>query len=541
MELLNAPPAADSVIAWPFPADPATASRPPSVVDGGQYLQVDLIEASPTNPRKTFEEKPLAELAESIGRYGVLQPVLVRPHPKKPGRFELVAGERRWRASKLAGEVVIPALVRDISDIEALELQVIENLQREDVHPLEEAEGYERLLAQAGKIFSVDDIAARLGRSKAYVYGRLKLTALVPEAREAYRAGKLTASTALMVARIPVPDLQRQAIKELGRANTFTGEPMSASRASDHLQRNFMLRLDRAPFKTADAELVPAAGACGPCPKRSGNAPELFGDVERGDLCTDPVCHAAKRAAHVAQVRAAAEARGQRIITGKQAKAILPYEHSSPVGHVRLDDRCYDVPGDKTYRKLLGKDVETVLVELPATGDLVELVPQAQVRERLLAAGHKLPAERDDDHGARQREAERKRQLEMRVRREILDAVRAPRELDLEDLRVVATAYWHRLWTDHKRPIGKLYGWSASDHQAQDAAIAAMDFAQLGQFLLDMALAGETLMPSYGGENKPERLLAMAARRGVDAAAIRKRVMAEERAKKASKVRKAAA
>src|SRR5690606_14398087 len=140
--------------------------------------------------------------------------ILLRPAPAAPTDpepfYEIIAGERRYRASKLAGRTTIPAIVREISDLEVLELQIIENLQREDLHPLEEAESYEALLEQhkADPDYSVDLIAAKLGKSRAYIYARLKLCALRPAARKAFYAGTLTASTALLLARIPAPELQ---------------------------------------------------------------------------------------------------------------------------------------------------------------------------------------------------------------------------------------------------------------------------------------------------------------------------------------------
>jgi ParB/RepB/Spo0J family partition protein len=128
-----------------------------------------------------------------------LQPLLARP--LGDGGFELVFGHRRLRAAKLAGVASAPVMVRQLDDKEVLEEQIIENAQRDDIHPLEEAEGYERLHEQHG--YSVDEIAAKVGKSRAFVYARMKLRALCPAAMEAFYGGKLTAATALYVARIP--------------------------------------------------------------------------------------------------------------------------------------------------------------------------------------------------------------------------------------------------------------------------------------------------------------------------------------------------
>ena len=141
---------------------------------------MERITASKTNPRKIFDDAALADLAASIKKHGVAQPILLRPTHVDAGItfFEVVAGERRFRASKLAGKTTVPAIVRNLSDAEALEIQVIENLQRQDLHPLEEAEGFEVLMRENG--YTADVMAEKTGKSKAYIYASLKLCALEP-------------------------------------------------------------------------------------------------------------------------------------------------------------------------------------------------------------------------------------------------------------------------------------------------------------------------------------------------------------------------
>lgn len=199
----------------------STETITPNVTRG--EVRVANIAPGGSNPRKAFDKAALEELAESIRRHGVLQPILLRPWPEGrrwPAKeavegcpYELVAGERRWRAAKAAGLSTIPALIRELGDAEVLEIQVVENLQRTDLHPLEKAEGYEQLMKLHG--YAVEDLAAKVGKSKGYVYARLKLCALVPEARKAFYAGHLNPSTALLIARIPVADLQKKAVQEI--------------------------------------------------------------------------------------------------------------------------------------------------------------------------------------------------------------------------------------------------------------------------------------------------------------------------------------
>jgi len=168
-----------------------------------QEVPLAKIRESKTNPRRFFDEAKLAELADNIRQHGVLQPILLRPLPNgEAGTYELVAGARRYRASKLAKRESIPATVRELTDAQALELQVIENVQRVDVHPLDEAQGYGALIELQPDTYTVESIASRVGRSPAYVSGRLRLIQLITEAKQAFYEDKLTVAHAFEIARL---------------------------------------------------------------------------------------------------------------------------------------------------------------------------------------------------------------------------------------------------------------------------------------------------------------------------------------------------
>ena len=180
-------------------------------------IALDRITPSLTNPRKTFDPAKLQDLAESIRSSGVHQPVVVRSLPgsrladtDRTVQYELVVGERRLRASIIAGVDTIPAIVRTLSDNEVLEVQCVENLHRDDLAPLEEAEGYDHLMQHTG--LSADEVAAKIGKSRSYVYAKLKLLDLCQEVRQALREGSIDASRALLIARIPDGKLQLKAL-----------------------------------------------------------------------------------------------------------------------------------------------------------------------------------------------------------------------------------------------------------------------------------------------------------------------------------------
>ncbi len=186
----------------------APTSSDPSSAPDLIHLPIADIDESTTNPRTIFREDGLEDLTASIRVRGVLQAILVRPAGT---RYELIAGARRLRAAARAGLTTIPACVRALDDREAREAQVVENLQREDVHPLDEAEAYEGLIA-SDPASTVDAVAVRVGKSVTYVYRRLMFTRLIPEVREVFRRDVITPAHAERLASVP-DDQQPEALR----------------------------------------------------------------------------------------------------------------------------------------------------------------------------------------------------------------------------------------------------------------------------------------------------------------------------------------
>lgn len=261
-----------------------------------ERIPLDQLTPSPHNRRVGgFDPVKLQQLAESIKTLGVQVPAVVRRLPDDT--YEIVAGERRWRASKLAKVDALPCIVRKLTDEEVIKIRAVENVQREDVHPLDEAESYQTLIDSCG--YEVETVAAELGKSVSYVYQRLKLKDLVPKARELLIAGTITPGHAILIARLG-PEQQEEVVEDGLELWGKNAEPCSVRDLNDYIKRNILLELSTATWKLADEKLLPSAGSCVACPKRTGSNPELFADVGKKDHCTDGVCFEKKAKATVA-------------------------------------------------------------------------------------------------------------------------------------------------------------------------------------------------------------------------------------------------
>ena len=260
----------------------------------GEFIAIDQIHESTTNPRQTFEQNKLEELAESIRQHGLIQPITVRPNADG---FEIVAGARRFRAAQLAELFSLPARIVELSDAGAMEWQLVENSQRVDVHPYEEAQGFQRLLDLPS--YDVAALVAKSGKSAAHIYARLSLLQLIPDVAEAFVQERITASHANLIARLP-QEHQAAAYENCWRKDWQDKEAhlLPAKHLGAWIQANLYLSLAEAPFDREDTTLKPEAGACVTCPRRSGFNISLFADVQ-GDQCLDAPCFQAKVTAHI--------------------------------------------------------------------------------------------------------------------------------------------------------------------------------------------------------------------------------------------------
>ena len=243
------------------------SSGPPA-----QIVPIEFLSASPLQPRRRFPEAELDSLAQSLATYGVLQPLLVRPRPgtaeayAAPG-FEIIAGERRWRAAQRAGLHELPVVVRELSDREVLEIALVENLQREDLSPIEEAEGYKRLMDEFGR--TQDELAQEIGKSRPHIANTLRLLKLPEVVRRFLEEGKLSAGHARTLLGADDPEAMARSIIERGMSVRDTEAMVQTGRL---VQKSAKGRIDRDPDIVAfEDRLRSAIGlACQLKPKAKG-------------------------------------------------------------------------------------------------------------------------------------------------------------------------------------------------------------------------------------------------------------------------------
>jgi ParB family chromosome partitioning protein len=213
--------------------EPPPTAAAPAEAAGPRAIPVEFLAPGPFQPRGPIDADSLAELIDSVRARGILQPLLARPDPNDPGRFQIIAGERRWRAAQAAGLHEVPALVRDLEDSEAMAAALVENLQRQDLNAIEEAEGYRRLLEEFG--MTQEQLGAAVGKSRSHIANTLRLLNLPPTVQAEVRKGALSAGHARALLAHPEP--MKAALAVIARGlNVRQTEALTAQRpAATHL------------------------------------------------------------------------------------------------------------------------------------------------------------------------------------------------------------------------------------------------------------------------------------------------------------------
>ena len=482
--------------------------------------------------RKAFTTNSLQALADSLA-IAQLQAILVRPLPMIDGlpRYEIVFGERRWLASQIAGKRTIRALVRDMTDEEALDAQLAENLDRKELDPFAEAAGYEDLLKTHR--LTHQQIAARYDNSVRHVVGRLLLLQLCPAVRKAFDKQEIGIESVELIARIPLHALQLEAL-ELARQKDETGEPMSPGRLRLHIKNNFMLQLKDAPFDTADATLVPDIGPCGICPKRTGNQNVLFSDIKGRDICTDPTCFDQKREAALRRRLDQARNNHQTIIQGQEAKKIARHGSTESLnrGYIALDSICRAHPKSRSFRELLGRAAPIPdLLEMPGTKELIEVVRGDAIAPILKEKGIDLFA---SQKATTPRSSEDKERLlrvesERHYRTKLFQRIRAkhPATLATKHLRILAERVFALLPQEDQKRLVRLLEWeigTISDYRHLER-VAVEQLDKLDQknflhFMLNCVLVREVYVNGYS-DDAPALLKRFATDYGVTPRTVR--------------------
>ncbi|MDO8903997.1 ParB/RepB/Spo0J family partition protein [Hydrogenophaga sp.] len=558
------------VVSGPTDAGEAQPHAPGDAPDAADTPAVRLVNVPPlqainslTNPRRRrgLDVDSLRTLADSIIAHGLGNPILVRPVP--PSRleetsgmdprpaFEVIAGERRWRAAQMAELQTMPMVVRHMDDQAVLEMQLVENIEREDLDPMEEAEGFALLREKLG--YTVEQIAEKMGRGRgtSYVHKRMKLLDLTPESREAMYEGTLQLSTGLLVSRLSPKDQVAavKLIKSMARKlPNGQSEPAPFREVVRSMFNKFNLLLGQAPFAIDDPGLVMTAGPCTTCPKRTGANPDLFGDADQNaeNQCTDSSCWADKKTAHVARAVADAQARGLTVMDEAEAAKLLPYPHSSATylpGYEKITNTAYTVPGadggelDVTFEDAMRakgrKAPKPIVVVHPHTGKVFEVIPQE-------VANNLVPPEPDGQpegkKGARPlvetapMPEEHRALRDQHVRRalfvRLFDSVRArPRTVD--DLRLAAITVMCQADDAHPH-TEEFMGWVEA-RDADDAEaylrekIESLDADQLGQ-LITMAAMEEAIDFYNGHIQSHEQEAQFFQAQGIDILAVRDKV-----------------
>jgi ParB family chromosome partitioning protein len=519
-----------------------------------QIVPISQIIESRTNPRRNF--RAMDELTASVKKHGVLVPLLVRPGTVKGPMldgYEIIAGARRYRAAKAAGLQELPVRVKDLGDTEALELQVIENLQREDVHPLEEALGYQALLERPG--YDVAAIAGKVGKSESYVYQRLKLADLVKPAQNAFFEDRITAGHAILIARLQPKD-QEKALKAcFADQQGFELEDDDEIKPDDELrgvrflsvwiQENIHLDLHAAPFSKTDPNLVgpdatsPAPGPCTTCPKRTGFLPQLFPDIAKKDTCTDRECYQLKIQAHIAVKKAELEKKGKPLIeVTSEWSSDRKGGPESP-----LPRNKYHEIRDKNDRCESAKKA-IVVSGYRDRGKILDICSDPECKKHHQFSNHQASAKEQ----ARQKAEEEKRRRQEQIRKQLLEEIlsRAPKTLTRDEWELVAEAFIRRMdAVDAKRvcarhkwePAKGQYGYQDS-REGIRARVSKLTTAELSNLFVELALVGELTVSSWSKIEKSVALTGTAKSYGIDVAAVEKRIDAELAAKKKAKAAK---
>jgi ParB family chromosome partitioning protein len=514
-------------------------------------LPLAQLQESPTNPRRRFDERALEELAASVRSQGVLQPLLVRA--LNEDKYEIVIGARRFRAAQRAENAEVPVRIRELSDAQCVEIQLVENIQREGVHPLDEATAFYGLLHTDGLNYDINTLAVKAGKSPAFVAQRLKLVDLIPSIADAFLADQIGVGHALEIAKLS-QEQQQKAFDAAFRTVWGNGKEsrvvMPLRDFTAWIEQNILLSLDFVPFDKADATLVPEAGSCVECLKRTGFNTLLFGELgSQHDSC-DGVCYQNKLGKFVER-QIAEKPKLVQITTNRITQGDSVVLPRSRYVALQLTNPAKSKQPLSPYQKPCKHMAEAIVVDGSERGHTVKVCSEPSCAVHFTDRDSRTP---DPAKVAKEREQRRKelekRKLETTVRHrilaEVLKKVGAP--LDRADLVLIASAMLERAEPLRRETLArrhKMVDGSGSDvtypqvQKGLQRLLRQLDESGLSKLIVEMVLLGSAESASA---DETDVLTATAKRHRVDVAKVRTAVETEfaaKQAKAAAKQKKA--
>ena len=476
-------------------------------------LGVASLKPSPTQQRKTFPKSEMEELEASIRAHGVLQPILARPGKRK-GIFEIVAGERRWRAAKSAGLDEVPVRWREMDDQEVVEIQLIENIQRKDVTPLEEAEGYKRL-QDGGR--TAQEIADQVGKSKSHVYGRIQMLRLTKEGCELALAGAIQAGHIVEIARLPT-SAQEGVIKAFGWQ--MRNGHVSVRQLRDHIASEVRRKLEQAPWELDDAKLVGRAGTCTACPHNTANQDDSARQAKAE--CVMPSCWAKKLAAHRKRTIAAVKREHGDPPLLISTQDYLSFDH--PDRDTALMKGSYERVPKKAEASTKGAK-PALLIDGPSAGRVVMV-------KRAKKSGVRRQSAHDRRFAARQRkeklERKRTRELGKRAFEALAELDVAPSKKALAQLLLLVDKWHGEEWLREHVGVTKPKTYSlAADRRMHEELLAKLQRKTVAELtrLMVVVVRADAFKGDHHGNTDRELLLCESM--GVDVDGLRAEVKKE--------------
>ena len=510
-----------------------------NAVNNHEYRSVPItaLAESATNPRKRFDAKSLEELAASFKTQGILAPLLVRE--LEESKYEVVAGARRLRAAKLAELEKLPVRVVKLTDAEAIEAQCVENLQREDIHPLEEALGSSRSWNSESLPTPSPPSPHALARARRTSTVAFRLADLIPPVAEAFLKDQITIGHALLIAKLPASQQQEAfsaAFRGLWTSEGNSQVLIPVRELAAWIESNILLQLASAPFDKQDETLVPEAGSCANCPKRTGFNKLLFPDV-RKDSCTSPDCFRAKIDA---SVKKTLETKPQLI----QISAAWNSREGAPLGrnhYVELEIKKAKPNGASSklspVQKPCDKMTEAIVMDGGKRGQVVKVCadPTCRVHHPNTPSPQQVERER-----AEERKRIEKEKLAITTRHRILATIlqRVSAPLKKADLLAVGHYLIGHLSYSQVPALAKRHKVeakkdSASAQELLAKQVGTYDEAELCKLLLEISLLDSAYQRSTA--SRDDVLMDSAKRYRVDAEKLQKAVAKEFAAKRDKK------